>query len=342
MAWALPWVPATVALLVWTRRLRRAAELRSGRVAERGLRPGQMAAFWRFTAPRSASSIAQLALQRADIILLGVLRGPRDAAVYTAATRFLVLGQLLSNSLGQTIQPRLAELLVLDDRRGARQVYQVATVWLVLTSWPVYLLSAVFAGDLLTIFGRGYRTGSGVIVLLSLVMLVATASGTVDVVLGMAGKASWTMVNSFAALAVNLGLNLVLIPRMGILGAAVAWAAAIAINNLVPLVQLAGSMGLHPFGRATATATALCAVCFGAVPLLVRASARRGPAGARRRRRGRRPAVRRAALALAGTVRAEGAAPGRARGADARPDRAAAPTAGDALGRAAGGPRAAG
>lgn len=270
LAWVLPWVPASLALLLWTRQLRRSAEQRSGRAAEGGLEPGQFQAFWRFTAPRSASSIAQLALQRADIILIAALKGPREAAIYTAATRFLVFGQLLSNSIGQTIQPKLAQLMVKDDRAGARQVYQVATVWLVLSSWPIYLLSAVFAEQLLRIFGRGYRTGAAVIIVLSLVSLVATASGTVDVVLGMAGRASWTMINSFGALTVDLVLNALLIPRIGIIGAALAWAAAIAINNLAPLTQLAVSMRLHPFGRASATAFAVCALCFGAVPLLLR------------------------------------------------------------------------
>lgn len=270
VAWVLPWVPAAAVVLLWARHLRRGVEERSGHGAAGGLEPGQLRAFWAFTAPRSLGSIAQLALQRADIILIGVLRGPRDAAVYTAATRFLVFGQLLSNSIGTTIQPKLAQLMVTDDRQGARSVYQVATVWLVLSSWPVYLLSTVYAHELLSIFGHGYRTGSGVIVVLSLISLVATASGTVSVVLAMAGRASWTMANSFGALAVDLVLNVLLIPRFGILGAAFAWAAAIAVNNVVPLVQLSLSLGLHPFGRASATATAVATLSYGAVPLAVR------------------------------------------------------------------------
>ena len=270
LAWVLPWVPSAAVVLLWARRLRQGAERRSGNTARGGLEPGQFAAFWRFTAPRSVSSIAQLALQRSDIVLIGVLRGPRDAAVYTAATRFLVFGQLGANAISTTIQPKLAQLMAKEDADGARAVYRVATVWLVLMSWPIYLLSAVFAQDLLTVFGSGYRTGSVVIVVLSLVMLVATASGAVDVVLAMAGRASWTMANSLGALAVNVVLNLLLIPSLGILGAALAWAAAIAVNNLTPLVQMALSLRLHPFGRSLALATAAAAVCFGVLPLGVR------------------------------------------------------------------------
>ncbi|MDP9239192.1 MAG: flippase [Actinomycetota bacterium] len=269
VAWAVPFVPSAVVLLWWAHRLRTKAERRSGQppATERAAR-GEGASFWRFTAPRSLGSIAQMALQRSDIVLLGVLRGPRDAAVYAAATRFLVFGQLVTGAISTTIQPQIAHLLAKDDRLGAASVYRVATMWLVLLTWPIYLLSAVFAEQLLHIFGRAYTAGAAVIVVLSCAMLVASACGTVDVMLVMAGRATWTMANSFVALAVNIALNLFLIPRWGILGAAVAWAVAILVNNLAPLTQLAASMRLHPFGRYSTLALLLTAGCFGLLPLL--------------------------------------------------------------------------
>ena len=102
-------------------------------------------------------------------------------------------------------------------------------------------------------------------------MLVATWCGAVDVVLGMAGRSVWTMYNAIAALAADLVLNIILIPRIGIVGAAIAWAVAILINNLAPLLELALWMGLHPFGRATTLAAILPrASASGALPLIAR------------------------------------------------------------------------
>jgi len=274
LAWAVPFVPSALVLLWWARRLRTRAERRSGQPPTTDGARTDATSFWRFTAPRSLGSIAQMALQRSDIVLLGVLRGPRDAAVYAAATRFLVFGQLVTGAISTTIQPRIAHLLAKDDRRGAGTVYRVATMWLVLLTWPIYLLSAVYAEQLLHVFGRAYTAGAAVIVVLSCAMLVASACGTVDVMLVMAGRATWTMANSFVALAVNIGLNLVLIPRWGIMGAAVAWAVAIGVNNLAPLTQLAASMRLHPFGRFSTLAVLLTAGCFGLLPLLARLAGR--------------------------------------------------------------------
>jgi O-antigen/teichoic acid export membrane protein len=101
-------------------------------------------------------------------------------------------------------------------------------------------------------------------------MLVATGCGMVDTLLNMAGRTSWTLGNSVVALAVMVGTDLLLIPRLGILGAGIGWGAAIVVNNALPLTQLIVSLRLHPFGAATLRAGGLSLVCFGAFPLAAR------------------------------------------------------------------------
>jgi hypothetical protein len=65
-------------------------------------------------------------------------------------------------------------------------------------------------------------------------------------------------------------MDVALIPRWGITGAAIGWAVAIVVSNLMPLAQLAISMGLSPFGRGPFIACVLCAVNFGAIPFAAR------------------------------------------------------------------------
>ncbi len=101
-------------------------------------------------------------------------------------------------------------------------------------------------------------------------MLFATACGMVDMLLNMAGRTSWTLANSVAALAVMVVVDLLLIPPLGILGAAIGWAAAILTNNLLPLTQLLVAYRLHPFGKATLAAIGLAGTCFGLLPFAAR------------------------------------------------------------------------
>lgn len=275
LAWALPYLPAALLGAVWLARLVRRAE-RAAEAPPVSWR-AEFGPFWRYSGPRALSGLAQMAVQRLDIVLLGALRGLAEAALYTAATRFLALGQLSGQALSTAVQHRLAEHLARDDRAAAGRLYQAATGWLVLLAWPAYLLFAVFAEPMLRLFGAGYAAGQRVTVLLALVMLVATGCGMVDTVLNMAGRTSWTFYNALAGTAVNVLLNVLLIPRFGGMGAATAWAASILITNLVPLAQLYHAYRLHPFGRGTLTAAGLALACFGVPGLLAQTILDAGP-----------------------------------------------------------------
>ena len=84
-----------------------------------------------------------------------VLR-PAEAAIYTAATRFLVVGQLVGQSFSQAVQPMLGAALARQDRAGGDRLYRTATCWLVLIAWPFYLTFAVLGPEILRLFGPVY------------------------------------------------------------------------------------------------------------------------------------------------------------------------------------------
>ncbi|MDR7279333.1 lipopolysaccharide biosynthesis protein [Catenuloplanes atrovinosus] len=221
--------------------------------------------FWRFTGPRAVASVAQLALQRLDVLLVAAFGGLAAAALYAVAGRFVVLGQFANQGIGQAVQPRLAEALATGDRARANALYQAATGWLVLATWPLYLLVITFAPVYLGAFGAGYRHGGAIVVVLGSAMLFSTGCGMVDSVLTMAGRTTWNLWNVVLALVVTIALDLLLIPPLGALGAAIGLAVAVLINNLVPLLQVGFALGLHPFGRGTLAAGVLAVACFGGV-----------------------------------------------------------------------------
>ena len=263
-AWAVPYL---IAVALAARQIIK-VKARCPQSIEQSLRPLRFSRFWRYTAPRSIAAIVQITLQRLDIILIAALVNPAMAAVYTAATRFVVVGQLGNQAVSLAAQPRLGWALARDDTAGVNLLYRTATTWLVLVNWPLYLLSILFAEPMLALFGVDSQEGRLVIVILALAMLLATACGMVEMVLSMSGRTSWNLYNNIAALVVALTLDLVLIPRIGIVGAATGWAAAICVNNLVPLAQIATVQRVHPFGRGPLVAVVLAGVSFGVVPLM--------------------------------------------------------------------------
>ncbi|MFI5890692.1 MATE family efflux transporter [Actinoplanes sp. NPDC051513] len=267
LAWALPYLPVTVLSAYAIKKLYRASKP-PGVTTRRSERRALRRDFWRFTGPRALASVAQLALQRVDVLLVAALGGLAPAAVYAVAGRFVLLIQFANQGVSQSVQPRLAEALATGDRTSANHLYQTATGWLVLVTWPINLLVIQLAPLYLRLFGDDYIAGQNVVVVLASAMLVATGCGMVDMVLAMAGRTSWNLVNVLIALGVTIGLDVLLIPRFGALGAAIGLACAMVANNVLPLIQVGRAVGLHPFGKGTRAAALLSVACFGALPLL--------------------------------------------------------------------------
>ncbi|MFC7385006.1 lipopolysaccharide biosynthesis protein [Sphaerisporangium rhizosphaerae] len=237
-AWAAPALPVLALSAFWLRR-----RMPTGPYVPRAAR-----AFWRYTGPRAVGGAAQAVFQRLDVVVVAVLAGPAQAALYTAATRFKVVGQLVNQGFAQAAQPRLVRAMAEGDLPLARRLYQMTTMWLVLLTWPVWLGYAVLAPWLLRAFGDGYPDGAAVAVVLAATMMLATACGMADVMLIAAGHTAASTANILSAIAVTVALDVALVPSHGALGAALGWSGGMFAKNLMPLVKIARLYGLRPFG----------------------------------------------------------------------------------------------
>jgi O-antigen/teichoic acid export membrane protein len=86
----------------------------------------------------------------------------------------------------------------------------------------------------------------------------------------MSGYSRLYAINTGVALVLNVGLNLALIPYLGISGAAIAWAVSIATTNLAAVVECRVLLGMRPFGRGYAVAATAALGCFLVIPLAAR------------------------------------------------------------------------
>lgn len=277
LAWGVPLAICFVFGLVWMRKLLHRAERRARRTGA-DAEPAQerkvvAREFWSFSAPRALSSIFKVCIDRIAILLVAALAGTVQSGIYTGALRFLAAGQFASLAVMQTMAPKISAMLTSKRMRDAGSVYQISSAWSLMLTWPVYLTLAGFAPLVLKVLGPEFVAGKTAMVIVAGAMLLSTAIGPVDVVLLMGGKSSWNLLNTVVALTVNIVLNIVLIGHfhMGLEGAAIAWFVSVALNNLMPLVQVWSFLGLHPFGKGFPRAAVAALVSFGAVGLIVRA-----------------------------------------------------------------------
>ncbi len=226
--------------------------------------PGVLQEFWRFTWLRGLARLAQIGIQKTDIILVTVLVSPTAGAAYTVATRFVPVGQLATQAIQQILQPRLTAILIASDRQVLLEVYRISTAWNILLVWPLHLGVLGLAASYLQLFGGGTAGVAGaetVVVVMAASMMLAVASGPVDTLLLMAGRSRASAANAFTALGIDVTLCLLLLPVIGLRGAAIAWAGAICVRCGLAFVQVHRDLGVHPWAGVTRRAAA--------VPLLV-------------------------------------------------------------------------
>jgi O-antigen/teichoic acid export membrane protein len=270
IAWAVPAAAGfMVALWLLAGRLRR-AERDQPRLAGRGRAAGSprtygalAGEFWRFSAPRGTAAIFQITVVWLDVLLVGSLRSTREAGIYAAASRFITAGTFALQAVRLVIAPQFSEMLACREHDRVETVHQVATWWVMAASWPLYLTLATFAPFLLGIFGHEYVAGATALSILAVAMLVNLGTGNAQSVLLMAGKSSWNLLNMAASVTLNVILNLLLIPRFGIAGAAAAWAVSIWVDNLATVIEVRLLLGIRPFGRWYRHVALAAVVCYG-------------------------------------------------------------------------------
>lgn len=204
-------------------------------------------ALFGFSTVSWAASLATTGLIWADTLLLQALRSSAEVGVYSIATRLVTLATFVMVPINQSFGPRIAALYHAGQMETLRRTYAVATGWIVRLSLPAFVVLIAFPRDLLTLFGSSFRTGVLVTVILAAGKLVDAATGPCALMLNMSGRPALNMADNVAALALNVGLNLWLIPAHGIVGAAIAWAASLALVNIARLVQVWLTINALPF-----------------------------------------------------------------------------------------------
>ena len=261
LAWAGPYLPAAVLAWFWLGRiLRRGA---STVPAPQDFEEVSSAGFWSFSLPRAVAGVAQMGVQRGGVVLTALLGGLTGAAVFTAATRVMVVGQSGAQTVLSAAQPRFAEQLAAGDHDGVRALYAAGTSWLMCLTWPLYLTALVFAPEVMGLFGPGYAAGATALSVICVGQLAASLLGMGDLVLTMSGRTGANLVNNLSALAVSLGGCLLLVPAWGATGGAVALVAAVLVRKGLPLWQLRSHVALRPLGWPVPVAAGSCLLWFG-------------------------------------------------------------------------------
>ncbi len=224
-----------------------------------------------YSVPLTATQSANVIDKQIDIVLVGLILNPAAVAFYTLAKQISDFLLAPAASLGFTISPNFGEQKAADELAEARRIYEKSLTNVLLLYIPAAAGLAIVAGPFLTmVFGQDYAAAVPVLqVLAGFVVLQAITNLTSDSLDYLGRARARAIAKGLTALA-NLGLNIVLIPRIGVVGAAIATVAThsvyVAVNLYVVHTEL--SLNVTRLARTTGLICAITGVMAVAVLLV--------------------------------------------------------------------------
>lgn len=200
-------------------------------------------------------------------LLVGSLASLAGVGIFAVANQVSLMANMFHGSLTASAKPLIVELHERGDYAQLGHLYRTTTKWAVAVILPSLVVMLLLPEPILAVFGEAYVDGASTLQILALASLVMVGTGMCGTILDMAGYAKLKLVNAFVRLVLAIGLNLFLVPRLGIVGAALAILLGELIVNVLRLLQVAFLFRIWAYDR-TFLKPVLAAASAAAVGLL--------------------------------------------------------------------------
>jgi O-antigen/teichoic acid export membrane protein len=202
-----------------------------------------------FSWPLFLMSLSHLMFLWTGALLLGYFSDPQEVGIFVAAQRTAFLITMILAAFNAIFSPMISDLYNRKQFHSLEKLFKVETKWIFSISLPLVILIILFAEDILSLFGEEFILGTSCLILVSLGQLINTSVGSSEIMIMMSGKSKINLINLISILSFDIILSVILIPRHGILGAAVALALSIALLNVVHLIEVYVIFKIHPYTR---------------------------------------------------------------------------------------------
>jgi O-antigen/teichoic acid export membrane protein len=202
-----------------------------------------------FSGAAFGMNLMEFAVSQVDKILLGFYLGPRQVGIYVLASTLVAFVAIILQSVNQIFAPVIADLHAQGQREVLHKLFQTLTKWTLGLTFPLAVVVIVFAGRLMSVFGADFASGWLVLVIGASGQVVNCGVGSVGYLLLMSGNQKRMVKIQFVMAGVAVVSNLVLIPVLGIVGAALTAATINVFSNLWALYDVRTVLHISPYNR---------------------------------------------------------------------------------------------
>ena len=204
----------------------------------------------RYALPFMVVSLLSMMTHWLDVVMLGMLTDTATVGLYHPAARTAGLIRAVLLAFAGIAAPMIASLHTGRESAEIGRIYNMVTRWILGLVVPPVILFMLLPEPVLGVFGTRFTASSNALILLTAASFLQVSFGLSSTVLAMTGYARLSLYNALGALGLQVVLNLLLIPRFGITGAALASLLVFFLLSAVRLSEVFILLKIHPFGYA--------------------------------------------------------------------------------------------
>jgi O-antigen/teichoic acid export membrane protein len=179
-----------------------------------------------------------------DNIILGIFRTSEEVGMYDAAFKLSTLSAIVLLAINAIQAPVFSDLYQKKEMGRLQQIIIKSNRLLFFTSLPLTLLLCIFPETILGFLGEGFKGAWIALILLAIGNFINSITGSIGILLQMSGhQKQYNKIITTTAIG-SIVLNFILIPKVGILGAAISSSAAKIIQNLLSVVYAKKHLGI--------------------------------------------------------------------------------------------------
>ncbi|HRY60658.1 MAG TPA: oligosaccharide flippase family protein [Candidatus Fermentibacter sp.] len=227
-----------------------------GRFFERGARVAResLARVWRFSVYTLGTSLAAYVYSWTDILMLGRM-APGDVATYGVARSLTMFVASLNQAANIVLLPLASRMHTTGRTPGVAARTWQGIILVEAVQLPFIAVFAIFPRQILDLLFEGrYNEGWAVVTVLALLNLVKPVGSLFSSTACGLGRPEYSLRSVLLTALLNVGLNALLIPRLGGLGAAYATVVSMMAGGLAIYLAVTSYLKRHADGSGEAAA----------------------------------------------------------------------------------------
>ena len=202
-----------------------------------------------FSTPLFFEGFLNYFISSTPILILGYFRHSTDVGIYGIGLKLGLLIILPLTSFNMIFAPTISNLYGRNELETLQRLFKTVTKWIYSFSFATFFLIVLFAKPILSIWGQSFVLGANALYFIAIGQLVNASVGSVGYMLMMTGRPKVNLLNSGILCGLTILLSYLLIPKQGLIGAALAAAFSFTFVNLLRLVEVYHFERIHPYKR---------------------------------------------------------------------------------------------